>query len=125
MGKTGTIWQFFRALFPSTWRTLFPDALFTRIWTHTQTPRICHIFVLSLVVSRSTLPRNAYFSWQAASAKLPNRPGFALLQGATMQPRLVVGEGSLGAEGWRRRALQAARGARPTSVGARKPLNLK
>ena len=32
MGKTGTIWQFFRALFPSTWRTLSPDALFTRIW---------------------------------------------------------------------------------------------
>ena len=31
MGKTGTIWQFFRALFPGTWRTLPPDALFTRI----------------------------------------------------------------------------------------------
>ena len=31
MGKAGTIWQFFRALFPSTWRTLSPDALFTRI----------------------------------------------------------------------------------------------
>ena len=31
MGKTGTIWQFFRALFSSTWRTLSPDALFTRI----------------------------------------------------------------------------------------------
>ena len=30
-GKTGTIWQFFRALFPSTWRTLSPNALFTRI----------------------------------------------------------------------------------------------
>ena len=32
MGKAGTISQFFRALFPSTWRTLSPDALFTRIW---------------------------------------------------------------------------------------------
>ena len=32
IGKTGTIWQFFRALLPSTWRTLSPDALFTRIW---------------------------------------------------------------------------------------------
>ena len=31
MGKTGTIWQFFRALFPSTSRTLSPNALFTRI----------------------------------------------------------------------------------------------
>ena len=62
MGKTGTIWLFFRALFPSTWRTLSPDALFTRIWD-TRKPRICHIFVLSLLVSRSTLPRNAYFSW--------------------------------------------------------------
>ena len=56
MGKTGTIWQFFRALFPSTWRTLSPDALFTRIWDTTQTPRICHIFVLSLLVSRSSFP---------------------------------------------------------------------
>ena len=31
MGKAGTIWQFFCALFPSTWRTLSPHALFTRI----------------------------------------------------------------------------------------------
>ena len=30
MGQTGTIWQFFRALFLSTWRTLSPDALFTQ-----------------------------------------------------------------------------------------------
>ena len=30
--KNGTIWHFFRASFPSTWRTLSPDALFTRIW---------------------------------------------------------------------------------------------
>ena len=32
MDKNGTIWQFLRALFPSTWRTLSPDALFTSIW---------------------------------------------------------------------------------------------
>ena len=51
MGKTGTIWQFFRALFPSTWRTLSPNALFTRL---------CLFFM--------------------ANAKLPNRPGFALLR---------------------------------------------
>ena len=77
MGKTRTIWQFFRALFPSTWRTLSPDTLFTRSWDTRKTPKICHIFVLSLPVSRSTLPRNAYFFM--ASPKLPNRPGFALL----------------------------------------------
>ena len=42
--------------------------------THPNTQNF-HIFVLSLPVSRSTLPRNAYFSWQT----LPNRPGFARL----------------------------------------------
>ena len=36
--------------------------------------------MLSLLVSRSTLPRSAYFSWH--KLKLPNRPGFALLQGS-------------------------------------------
>ena len=76
MSKTGTIWQFVCALFPRTWRTLSPDALFTRI-RDTQTPRICHTFVLSLLVSRSTVPRNAYFSWQRLNCQIV--PGFALL----------------------------------------------
>ena len=78
MGKTRTIWQFVCALFPSTWRTLSPDAHVYQDSGHTQTSRICHIFVLSLLVSRSTLPRNAFF---LANAKLPNRPGFALFTG--------------------------------------------
>ena len=37
---------------------------------HTQTPRICHIFVLSLLVSGSTLPRNAYFSRQTLNCHI-------------------------------------------------------
>ena len=63
MSKTGTIWQFFRALFPS---TRFVD----QVLGHTQTPRIFQIFVLSLLVSRSTLPRNAYFSWQTLNCQI-------------------------------------------------------
>ena len=56
---------------------LSPDALFTRIRDTRKTARICHIFVLSLLVSRSTLRPNAYFFM--ANAELPNRPGFAPL----------------------------------------------
>ena len=37
---------------------------------HTQTPRICHIFVLSLLVSRSALPRYAYFAWQTLNCQI-------------------------------------------------------
>ena len=75
MGETGTIRQFFRALFPSTRRTLSPDALFTRIWDTRKHPESATFFVLSPLVFRSALPGNAYFSWQ--TLKLPNRPGFA------------------------------------------------
>ena len=67
MGKTGTIWHFVCDLFPSTWRTLSPDALFTRIQdTHANT----QMSVLSLLVSRSTHPRNAYFSWQTLNCQI-------------------------------------------------------
>ena len=34
------------------------------------TPRICHIFVLSLLLSGSTLPRNAYFSRQTLNCQI-------------------------------------------------------
>ena len=37
---------------------------------HRQTPRISHIFVLSLLVLRGTLPRNAYFSWQTLNCQI-------------------------------------------------------
>ena len=69
MGKTGTIWQFFRALFPSTWRTLSPDALLTRIWDTRKHPESA-TFSCSLLVFRSTLPRNAYFSWQTLNCQI-------------------------------------------------------
>ena len=45
---------------------------------HTQTLRICHIFVLSLLVSRSTLPPKCLFCMHGKSYTAPNRPGFAL-----------------------------------------------
>ena len=84
MGKAGTIWQFFRALFPSTWRTLSSKMLcLPGFGTHANTPRICHIFVLSLLVCRSTLSRNADFSWQTLNCQIvPVLPSyFAILQG--------------------------------------------
>ena len=62
--KHGTIWHFFRALFPSTWRTLSSDAL-----GHTQTARICLTFVLSLLVSGSSPPPICLFFM--ASTRLP------------------------------------------------------
>ena len=52
------------------WRILSPDAFVYKDLLHTQTPRICHIFVLSLRVSRSTRPRNAYFSWQTLNCQI-------------------------------------------------------
>ena len=70
MGETGTIWQFFRALFPSTWRTLSPKCFVYQDSGHTQTPRICHMFVLSLLASGGTLPRNAYFSRQTLNCQI-------------------------------------------------------
>ena len=45
-GQNGTIWQLVRALFPGTWRTLSPDALFPTIWD---------------TASVWELARNAYF----------------------------------------------------------------
>ena len=77
MGKAGTILAFVCVLFLSTWRTLSPDAFLPGFGTHANTQNLPH-FVLSLLVPRSILPRNAYFS--LANAKLPNHPGLALLR---------------------------------------------
>ena len=50
---------------------------------HTQTPRICHILVLSLLVSGSTLPRNAYFSRQTLICQIvPVLPSYLYITGA-------------------------------------------
>ena len=46
---------------------------------HTQTPRICYIFVLSPASIQEHSPPKCLFF--IAKAKLPNRPGFALIQG--------------------------------------------
>ena len=83
MGKTGTIWQFVCALFPSTWRTLSPDALFTRIrlpgfGTQANTQNLPHCRAFPASIQEHSTPNCLFFM---ANAKLPNRPGFALLQG--------------------------------------------
>ena len=81
-GQDRTIWHFFRVLFPSTWRTLSPDTLFYQDLGYTQTPRICHTFVLSLLVSGRFLPQNAYFSWQARDCQIvPVLPSVHFLAG--------------------------------------------
>ena len=81
MGKAGTIWQFFRALLPSTWRTLSSDALFTRIWDTRKRPESATFSCFpcfSLLVSGSTLPRNAYFSWQTLNCQIvPVLPSYS------------------------------------------------
>ena len=62
---------------------------------HTQTPRVCHIFVLSLLVPRSTLPRNAYFSWQTLNCQIvPVLPSYSLPPPPKKCPSLD--EGGLG-----------------------------
>ena len=58
-------------MFPSTWRTLSPNALFTRIWA-------CLTYVLFLLVIRELSPPKCFFVM--ANARLPNRPGFDLPQ---------------------------------------------
>ena len=68
--KQGRFGSLFRALFPSTWRTLSPKCFVYQDSAHTQTPRICQIFVLSLLVSGSILPRNAYFSRQTLNCQI-------------------------------------------------------
>ena len=68
--KPGRFGSFFRALFPSTWRTTVSRCFVYQDLGHTQTPRICHIFVLSWLVSRSNVLRNAYFSWQTLSCQI-------------------------------------------------------
>ena len=67
--KNGTIWPFFRALFPSTWSTLCPFFCYQDLG-HTRTPTICRTFVLSLLVSGSFLSQNANFSWQARDCQI-------------------------------------------------------
>ena len=69
--------SFFCALFPSTWRRLSPDALFTRIWDTRKHPESATLSCLPWQYPGAPSPRNAYFFM--ANAKLPNRPGFALL----------------------------------------------
>ena len=82
--------SFFVLCFSSTWRTVSPDALLYQDLGHTQTPRICHNFVLSLLVLREHSPPKCLFFM--ANAKLPNRPGlFIFLQKGDSKERLKSG----------------------------------
>ena len=76
MGKTGTIWQLFRALFPSTWRPLSPDALFTRIQDTRKHPEFATFSCFPCQYTGALSPEMPFFM---VNAKLPNRPCFALL----------------------------------------------
>ena len=72
MGKTGTIWQFFRALFPSTWRdTVSRCFVLPGFGTHPNTQNLPHFRAFPASIQEHSLPK-CLFSW-------PNRPGFALL----------------------------------------------
>ena len=77
MGKTGTIGQFFRALFPSTWSTLSPDMLcLPEIWDTRNTQNLPHFRAFPASIQEHSALKCLFFM---ASPKLPNRPGFALL----------------------------------------------
>ena len=71
MGKAGTIWQFFRALFPSTWRILSPDALFTRIWDTRKHPKknLPHFRAFSASIQEHSPPK-CLFSWQTLNCQI-------------------------------------------------------
>ena len=79
MGKAGTVWQFLRALFPSTWRPLSPDAL-----THANTQNLSHFRACPASIQEQCPPKCLFVM---ANAKLPNRPGFALLPYGVSQER--------------------------------------
>ena len=77
-GKNGTIWLCFFFFVSYHLEDTVSRCLVYQDLGHTQTPRICHTFVLSLLLFGSFLAQNACFFM--ANARLPNRPGFALPQ---------------------------------------------
>ena len=79
MGKTGLIWQFFRALFPSTRRTLSPDAFFTRFWDTRKPQNLPHFRAFPASIQEQCPPKCLIF--MANAAKLPNRPGLHSYRG--------------------------------------------
>ena len=58
--KPGRFGSFFSALFPSTWRTLSPDALLTRIWDTPKHPESATFRAFPASIWEHS-PRNAYF----------------------------------------------------------------
>ena len=77
MGKNGTTWRLFSCFVSQHLEDSVSRCFVYQDLGHTQTPRICHTFVLSLLVFGSFLPPRCLFFM--ANAKLPNRPGLALL----------------------------------------------
>ena len=70
MGKTRTIWQFVGALFPLHLEDTVSKCFVYQDSGHTQTPRICHIFVLSLLVSTNTPPEMPTFHGKALNCQI-------------------------------------------------------
>ena len=61
MGKNATIWHFVSCFVSWRLEDTVSWCFVHQDLGHMQTPRICHTFVLSLLVSGSFLPQNAFF----------------------------------------------------------------
>ena len=98
MGKTGTIWQFVRALFRSAWRTLSPDALFTRIRDTRKRPEFAPHFRAFPASIQEHSPPKCLFSWQTLNCQIvPGLPSYfgKLAQLQTQSEKILRSRGSL------------------------------
>ena len=88
MGKTGTIWQFFVLCFLALGGHCLQMLCLPGFGTHANAQNLPH-FRAFLLISRSTLPRNAYFSWQTRNCQsVPVLPSY------TPPPPNQQGDGS-------------------------------
>ena len=86
MGKTGTIWQFFRALFLALGGHCLQMLCLQGFGTHANTQNLPHFRAFPASIQEHSPPQSLFFM---ANAKLPNRPGFALLQLASSESKWI------------------------------------
>ena len=77
MGKNGTIWQFFVLSFLALGRCCLQMLCLPGFGTHANTQNLPHSRAFHASTQEHSPPKCLFFM---ANAKLPNRPGFALLQ---------------------------------------------
>ena len=70
MGKNGTIWHFSVLCFPALGAHCLQMLCLRGVWDARKHPESATPFVLSLLVFRSTVPRNAYFLWQTLNCQI-------------------------------------------------------